>query len=280
MASADRQCRRYLVVQRFTTSPVRHLSSGNVSRYPLTSQPQRLASDEIHVWEIPLSNSPETIPNPACCLSPEELTRAARFHFPHHRARWMSAHRALRQILACYVDRNADELQFVTNPHGKPALAAADPQLEFNLTHSEDLALLAVAQQDVGIDVEYLRDSCDWDRLSDRVFTAREWSPLEQLPADENRTRRCYELWTAKEAYIKARGVGMSLPLRKFSVPLPDAHGVAGPVIDTGVGDGRSWYIRRVRTLSGYVAAVAYPRYDVTIRTARWPFDANASGSR
>lgn len=243
------------------------------------SQPQSLSSGEIHVWEIPLSSSPETTPDAACGLSPDELARAARFHFPHHRARWISAHRALRQILARYVDATADGLQFVTNAHGKPALTAANPQVEFNLTHSENLALLAVAQEDVGIDVEYMRDSCDWDRLGDRVFTSLEWSQLEQLPADENRTPRCYALWTAKEAYIKARGLGMSLPLRKFSIPLPDAHGVAGPVIDTGVGDGRSWYIRRVRTLSGYVAAVAYPRYDVAIRTGRWAFDANASGS-
>ena len=231
---------------------------------------QSIPSNEIHVWEIPLSSSPEAAFNLPCCLSPDELARAARFHFPHHRSRWISAHRALRQILAGYVSGCAAELRFVTNAHGKPALVAEAPHLEFNLTHSEDLALLAIAEQDVGIDLEFVRGSCDWNRLADRVFTAREWSQLEQLPPDEERTRRCYELWTAKEAYIKARGVGMSLPLRKFSVPLPDAGGVSGPVIDTGVGDGRSWFVRRIPTLSGYVAAYAYPSNDTVVQLIRW----------
>lgn len=243
----------------------------------LMSQPQSLASDEIHVWEIPLSNSPETTtPSAACCLNPEELARAARFHFPHHRARWISAHRALRQILARYVDATADGLQFVTNAHGKPALTAANPQVEFNLTHSENLALLAVAQQDVGIDVEYLRGTCDWDRLAERVFTARELGPLDRLGTPDTRTRQFYELWTAKEAYIKARGIGMSLSLRKFSVPLPEFND-AGLVIDNGVGDGRSWYVQRIPAPAGYAAAVAYPRRDIQLHVFNWPLEADSS---
>lgn len=243
------------------------------------SQRQLPLSDEIHVWEIALTSETEAAPEGSCCLSPDELARAARFHFPHHRARWIAAHRALRQIVSRYVGARPEALQFASNAHGKPALApaASDRRVEFNLTHSEDLALLAVAQEDIGIDVEYLRDSCDWDRLADRVFTAQEWSQLERPDDEEDKSHRCYALWTAKEAYIKARGLGMSLPLRKFSVPLPNTNHVAGPVIDTGVGDGRAWYIRGIPTLPGYVAALAYPRSHATLRTFRWPSPAAAS---
>ena len=244
----------------------------------LMPQPQSLAPNEIHVWEIPLHDPAGLASNPGCCLSPDELARAARFHFPHHRARWMSAHHALRQILARYVGGLPEALRFVTNPHGKPSLEsqATDRHIEFNLTHSEDLALLAVARDEVGIDVEYLRGTCDWDRLAERVFTARELGPLDRLGTPDTRTRQFYELWTAKEAYIKARGIGMSLSLRKFSVPLPEFND-AGLVIDNGVGDGRSWYVQRIPAPAGYAAAVAYPRRDIQLHVFNWPLEADSS---
>lgn len=167
-----------------------------------------LSSNEIQLWRIPLDG----VNRRAEILAPAEQERAARFAFQVHRTRYINAHVALREILARYTQAPAGELEFQTNDYGKPFLAS-DPALYFNLAHSHALALLAVTRQGpVGVDIEYLRSDFDALSLAERFFAPREVALVREQPA------RFFEIWTRKEAFIKAIGMGVSFPLQEFDV--------------------------------------------------------------
>jgi 4'-phosphopantetheinyl transferase len=183
-------------------------------------------------------------------LSDDELSRAGRFAFARDRDRFIVAHARLRQILAAYLGARPTEIRFGHGPAGKPYLAApvGHRPLGFNLSHSGDLALYAVAwDRRVGIDVEDARRERAFRDIAKSVFSARERAELAALP-DERRRERFYTIWTRKEAFIKALGEGMSYPLDRFSVvgrvgepalELPDGADAAGrwALFDLSPGD-------------------------------------------
>lgn len=184
-----------------------------------------LTCNDVHVWQTSLRTSAARHDQFYATLAPDERARAARFHFPEHRARFIAAHGALRDILSRYLNLPADQLTFSTNPHGKPTLA--DPNhawLQFNLSHSGDLALIAVARDHpVGIDVEHLTPPADFPRLVEQFFSANENAAFRALP-ESRRAAAFFAGWTRKEAYVKALGTGVSLPLDQFDVTMdPDA---------------------------------------------------------
>lgn len=167
-----------------------------------------LRLNEIHIWRVALDN----VTRDARVLAPAEQERAARFVFQVHRARYINAHVALREILAQYTQTPAEDLAFQTNEYGKPFLAS-DPALYFNLAHSHAFALLAVTRQGpVGVDIEHRRDDFEPLSLAERFFAPREVALVREQPA------RFFEIWTRKEAFIKALGMGVSFPLREFDV--------------------------------------------------------------
>ncbi|MDX2237545.1 MAG: 4'-phosphopantetheinyl transferase superfamily protein [Hyphomonadaceae bacterium] len=152
-------------------------------------------------------------------LSPEESARAGRFAFERDRAAYVAAHDGLRRILARYLGCGPRSLTFAVGEHGKPALAD-EPALRFNLTHAGDAALVAVASgRAVGVDVEPVRAIPDRDAVAALHFSAAECAQLEAAAADA-RDDAFYAVWTRKEAFIKCRGEGLSLPLSSFSVSL------------------------------------------------------------
>lgn len=184
-----------------------------------------LAHDAVHVWQTSLQISAARRDHCYATLAPDERARAERFRFPEHRERFIAAHGALRDILSRYLNLAADQLTFSTNPHGKPALADPDHAwLQFNLTHSGDLALIAVARDHpVGIDVEQMIPPEDFPRLVEQFFSANENAAFRVLP-ESRRAAAFFAGWTRKEAYVKALGTGVSLPLDQFDVTLdPDA---------------------------------------------------------
>jgi len=161
----------------------------------------------VDVWRIALPEVEDTT-----LLDEEERKRADSFRSAHDRRVFVGAHAALRRILARYVE---GPLCFATGSHGKPALSP--PQVRFNLAHSDELALLAVSpDREVGIDVEPVRElAAD----AARYFSPAEQKALGSLPERE-RPLAFFLAWTRKEAYIKARGRGLSLPLDSFDVEL------------------------------------------------------------
>ena len=183
-----------------------------------------LAADAVHVWRMGLRVTADCRERLATTLSAIERARAARFRFPEHRERFIVAHGALRDILSRYLNVSASELAFAANTHGKPALAPPEHAwLQFNLTHSGDLALVAVTRgRPIGIDVEHKIPPDDPARLVEQFFSENENAAFNALP-ESQREAAFFTGWTRKEAYIKALGEGLSTPLDQFDVSLaPD----------------------------------------------------------
>ncbi|MEU6391118.1 4'-phosphopantetheinyl transferase superfamily protein [Streptomyces sp. NPDC046939] len=185
-------------------------------------------------------------------LDTGELRRAAAFVFDRHRLRYVNAHLALRSILAEHLGRAPAALRFVREPcpgcgepHGRPALADT-PDLHFSLSHSGDLALVALAATPVGADVEELTPPATADELS-AVLHPRERAELAALPDPSERSRAMSRAWVRKEAYLKGIGTGLSRATDLDYVgTLPDAPGAPG-----------GWSLRDVPVPEGYAAAVA-----------------------
>jgi len=233
--------------------------------------PIDLPADAVHIWRVDLRVSPDCAERFTATLAPDERARAARFRFPEHRERFIAAHGALRDILSRYLDLPADQLTFSITPHGKPTLAAPDHAwLQFNLSHSGALALIAVARdRPIGIDVEHLIPPDNFPRLVEQFFSANENAAFRALP-ESKRAAAFFAGWTRKEAYVKALGTGVSLPLDHFDVTMdPDAparlladrrhpHHVA------------TWSLHTFTPAQNYVAtlAVATPHPTLTFLTA------------
>jgi 4'-phosphopantetheinyl transferase len=211
--------------------------------------------DEIHVWHAALDRESKTIGQLEETLSLDEKGRADRFHFVNDRNRFVVARGLLRELLGGYLQQDPAGLQFSYGQHGKPALsgAYASSGLCFNLSHSSGLAVYAIARgRNLGIDVEHIRPDSAGDDIAERYFSAREVSDLRALPP-EARVDGFFRCWTRKEAYLKATGMGLQIPLNSFAVSL--AHGEAAQFL-TGV-DPR-WHLEAYHPAEGYVAAVAY----------------------
>jgi 4'-phosphopantetheinyl transferase len=187
--------------------------------------PLLLAENEVHVWRVPLEMSASNIEHLQHVLANKEIARARRFYFEKDRRNWIVAHALLRSILGQYLKCDPRKLRFTTNSYGKPLIVTplAGNRLHFNLSHSGDLALYAFAyEREVGVDVEQMRSGIDYRELATHYFSVRECTALDALPADLQE-EAFFLCWTRKEAYIKARGKGLSLPLDQFDVSLaPD----------------------------------------------------------
>ena len=195
-----------------------------------------IADNEIHVWleEVDQSDAQKDSIG-AEILSADELERAARYRFPSDRRLFRFAHTFLRKTLGKYLNANPAKLQFTIGDHGRPELAGLE--LRFNLTHTKGLAGCIVTRgMDCGVDAEAIDRRADHELLSRKVFSETEQAAFLAAPAAE-RYLRFFQMWTLKEAYIKARGLGMALPLREISFDLSAAEPTAsfGPNVgDTG----------------------------------------------
>ena len=192
---------------------------------PAPALPPGLDAASVHVWRIGLDVPDEEQARRAAALSPDEIARAERFRVERDRRCWIAARGAVRAILAGYLGCRASSLTFRIGPHGKPALDGppAAERLEFNVSHSGNLALCAVARaRAVGVDVEAIRPDFASLDVARRFFSGTEFAALEALPRGE-RVAAFFACWTRKEAYMKARGTGIALGLDRFEVSLaPD----------------------------------------------------------
>lgn len=155
-------------------------------------------------------------------LSVEERERAARFHFPEHARRFEVAHGRLRQLLGEVLQVAPGSLRFTVAEHGKPQIAgdARDHDLRFNLSHSGGWGLVGWARgRDIGVDVECWRAMQDESALVHRFFSQAEIADYLSLPLPA-RSAGFFNCWTRKEAYIKAVGRGLGLPLDSFDVTI------------------------------------------------------------
>ena len=208
-----------------------------------------LRDGEAHVWRIDVD--PVRIAHWRDLLDPDERSKAGRFRFAADRSRYLTAHIALRKILGGYLQIDPAHIRYRTNEYGKPFIA--DQPVEFSLSHSSDLILIAVTRdRSVGIDVERIRPELDFQPIVDRHFSARERSEL--LGKSQNiRYQHFFSMWTRKEAVLKMLGWGLSA-LDQVEVS-SDTEG--------------KWSSQIVAVCAEYAAALAAGDDAVTIRHYR-----------
>jgi 4'-phosphopantetheinyl transferase len=225
-----------------------------------------LAQNEIHVWLAGLDPAGTSWDSFADCLSLAERERAARFKFLPDRRRYLIAHAALRSILGMYLSVQPVVLAFDSGPAGKPKLAQdfAGSQIEFNLSHSGELALIAVTHgSEVGVDIERIQENFDFASIAQRVFTSREVAALHVLPLDLQR-EAFYKCWTSKEALLKAKGTGLSGSLDEVQIVLtPKARVRVTPAAG-------GWSLTDLSPIDGYAAALATPTLDCRRQCYLW----------
>ena len=218
-----------------------------------------LGSDEVHVWQATLDEPPSQIESFLHTLAADEQMRAERFYFQKDREHFITAHGVLRVILSLYLNRAPKCLSFRYSSHGKPALVqeSGEDALRFNMSHSHGVALYAVARgREVGIDLEFIRRDLEVEQIAERFFSRQEIATLRALPADLRRDA-FFLCWTRKEAYIKARGEGLSLPLDQFDVSLIPGEPAALLSTRPDSDEALRWSLQELPLASGYMAALA-----------------------
>lgn len=179
--------------------------------------------ENVHIWRVSLNISGAKLRYLEQLLSDDEKERAKRFHFDKDRNHFIAARGQLRVIIGRYLNLNPQALRFKYNDYGKPLLISIDKKkgLNFNVSHSHELALIAVSKlYEVGIDIEWiLRAKLTGLNIAKRFFSKSEIDDLMDIPESQQR-QAFFDCWTRKEAYIKARGKGLSIPLNQFDVSL------------------------------------------------------------
>ena len=195
------------------------------TRWQVPTASPTLEQGHAHVWRIQLNDDDDSATHFAN-LSHEERTRAGRLQSPHHARRYTIAHGMLRHILSLYTGVRADALIFAMGEFGKPYLShpesAGSRFAHFNLSHSADLALVAVSKSgEVGVDVEFWRDNVAHLEIAERFFSPAEREWLRALHGNTHGVMRgFFSGWSRKEAYIKASGLGISRGLNHFDMSL------------------------------------------------------------
>lgn len=183
-----------------------------------------LSSQDTHVWIANLDCHESIRDSFWTTLSHPERERASRFGLGHLRQRFITAHGILRDILSRYIGVGPECLQFETDVYGKPSLVGAGQAeaLKFNLSHSEERAACAVARnRRIGVDVERLREIPERESIAAHYFTRGEQGIINNFVTADEKNRAFLTCWTRKEAYIKAIGRGLSIPLPSFDTSLP-----------------------------------------------------------
>jgi 4'-phosphopantetheinyl transferase len=238
-----------------------------------TTQPARghdperllLGNRDVHIWQLSLDQSAATMNHLRQLLAADEEERARRFHFEVDRRHFIAGRGCLRMILSRYLKTSPEKIEFTYTDYGKPQVAASgEPEqlLNFNLAHSRGVALYAFTRLgQIGVDIEYIRPEFPDREIARRFFSASEVARLENLPV-ETRPQAFFNCWTRKEAFIKAKGVGLSMPLDQFDVNLDPAEPAALLRTTWDENEAAQWSLRAIETAPGYAAAVAVRAHD------------------
>lgn len=238
-----------------------------------------LRRGEVALWFVSLQEPNSTVEAAAQVLSAAEMRRADQFRFLLHRIRFVLAHAALRHILCIYSACPASSIDFAISPRGKPSLVNRNKgetgEIEFNLSHSEDLAVVAVSFGSIlGVDVEQVREMPDWPQMARQFFSDVEIAAIERVPPHQA-GMMFLRFWTRKEALLKAMGTGLQDDLSSFCTAADDldqASVVRLPelpeVFDLfGKGGYEQGFTLRSFEVEGFVGAFAV---DGPVSSVRW----------
>jgi 4'-phosphopantetheinyl transferase len=237
--------------------------------------PQRpsLSGGEVHVWRARLDVDAPTLRELWASLSPDERARADRFHFRVDRVHFVAARGGLRAVLSRYTGAAPHRLRFAYDEYGKPSLEgeAGGSRLRFNVSHSKGVALYAFAEgRAVGVDVEYVRGDFASLDIAEHFFSRSEVAALRAV-AEGERAAAFFDCWTRKEAYIKARGEGLSHPLHLFTVSLTPGRPAALLSTESEPQEAARWSLVELFPGEGFRAALAVEGGAPSVRCWRWP---------
>jgi 4'-phosphopantetheinyl transferase len=221
-----------------------------------------LTTPEFDVHGVRLDGFSEASASLWQLLSRDERDRAEKFRFVRDQQHYVVARATLRRLLAERLHIAPEAVQLIETEYGKPKLAPAHSGagIEFNVSHSGELALYAFASgRAIGVDVETIREVPDAGELAERFFSPAEAALLGSFP-HEQRSLAFLACWTRKEAFIKALGLGLSCPLDAFDVTIDPVGPARITRIDPRIDEIANWKIRAFTPLRHYIAAVAFRR--------------------
>ena len=234
--------------------------------------PARLLENQVDVWcaALPEGWDPRLADSCQRILTSEEADRYSRFVFEKDRHQFLLTRALVRDVLSRYVGVEPSALMFTRNKYGKPSLALpADCPITFSLSHTKGLSVCAVAlDRPIGVDVENVHRSTHHEELADRFFAPSETAFLNGL-RDDQKGSEFIRLWTLKEAFVKARGLGLSIPLNSFAVlSSPDQQArVSFP--DGTHSNEADWRFLQIRLRGSFHIAIAVPmpeRREIAVR--------------
>jgi len=231
----------------------------------------RLDEGEVHVWRAALEFAPDQVQSFLKILSTDEISKTRRFYFENDRRHSIAARGLLRTILGRYLKTDPRCLRICYKLYGKPALVGTSGHntYNFNLSHSHGLFLLAITLgREIGIDVEYIRPESAGEEIAERFFAPNEIAKLRSLPTDQ-KVEAFFKCWTRKEAYIKAKGEGLSMPLDQFEVSLsPDEP--AALLHPVSFREPPDWSLEEVYPGPGYTGALVVQGLASQLKYWQW----------
>ena len=233
-----------------------------------TQSKKILKANEVHIWSARLDVTEARLKKWQLFLSPDEIQRAYRFHFAKDQNHFIVARGVLRKILSYYMDKQPYEITFEYNKYGKPFIEhdRDSVPLRFNLSHSYGMSVYAIAAgRKVGIDIEYIRENFSDMEIAERFFSPDEVAVLKSLPKKLQK-QAFFLCWTRKEAFIKAKGKGLSIPLDQFDVSLAPEQ--SAKLLKTKYDrlDASRWTLIDIGLFPGYAAALAIEGQSVQVQ--------------
>lgn len=228
----------------------------------------KIRVNEVHLWQTDLDRSVSDLSDFRLTLSPSERERADRFHFERDRKRFTAGRGVLREVLSRYLGCPPHTLQFQYNRYGKPRLVAQSEsdndiarQIQFNVSHSANRALYGFTLcRSIGVDIEQTQRDISFIEIAEGMFSPYERAVLQRQPTPEMIRQVFYNCWTRKEAYIKAHGMGLSMPLSSFDVALSPEEPVRIVATRPDSSEVRRWHLQDVRTVENFAAAAVVER--------------------
>jgi 4'-phosphopantetheinyl transferase len=223
-----------------------------------------LSSEEVHLWFVACDDitDAELLARYRRLLTPEERAQELRFHFPIDRHRFLLTRALVRTALSRYVPIAPEDWIFVADSHGRPRIsnkhpehAAALADISFNISHTLGLVLFGITGRSaLGVDTENVRERVAAVELADRYFSPSEAHSLRALPGGLQ-PGRFFDYWTLKESYIKARGLGLSIPLDQFSfrIEAGELSLAIRPELDDRL---QPWNVWLIRPSAQHIAAI------------------------
>jgi len=224
-----------------------------------------LPDKELHVWRASLDLPAELLQRLAKTLSANENERAGKFLIARTRERFIVARGLLRQLLGMYLGLDPEKIDFQYGPQGKPSLLAThDSNVSFSVSHSQAMGLFAFCRgREVGVDIEEVKPEFKGMQIASHFFSGEEIAGLAKLPPDLA-DEAFFQCWTGKEAYVKARGKGLSFPLWNFSIGFVNREGVLRDEM------GRVWSCYALEPAPGFAGAVVAAGEGWTLKYYDW----------